>query len=48
MQSPLVGVFGFSPFATAAAPSGAMVVYAALYATVSLGVAVRVFSKRDL
>lgn len=48
MQSPLVGVFGFSPFATAAAPSGAMVVYAAVYAAVSLGVAVRVFSKRDL
>jgi len=43
-----VGAIGFSPFATAAAPSGAMVAYAALYAAVSLVVAVRVFGKRDL
>ncbi len=48
MQSPLVGAIGFSPFATGATPSAAMVAYAALYAVVSLGLAVRLFSKRDL
>ena len=48
MQSPLISAIGFSPFATGATPSAAMVGYAALYAAVSLGLAVRLFSKRDL
>lgn len=37
-----------SPFSSSAAPSAAMIVYAALYAAVMLAVAVRSFSRRDL
>jgi ABC-type transport system involved in multi-copper enzyme maturation permease subunit len=48
MQSPLLGAIGFSPFATGATPSATMVAYAALYAVASLGLAARLFSRRDL
>lgn len=48
MQSPLVGSFGFSPFSNASVPSGAMIAYAGLYAALALGIAIRLFGKRDL
>lgn len=48
MQSPLVGALGFSPFSNASVPSPAMVVYASIYVAVALGLALRLFGKRDL
>ncbi|MDM7917475.1 MAG: ABC transporter permease [Candidatus Eisenbacteria bacterium] len=48
MQPPAIRQLGFGPFATATAPSPAMVVYAALYAAVLLWLAVRSFRRRDL
>ncbi len=48
MQPPSVRQLGFGPFATGAAPSGAMVGYAVLYAGVLLAAAVAVFRRRDL
>ncbi len=48
MQSPIVGAFGLSPFATGATPSLVMVGYAAVYTAVALGLALRLFGKRDL
>jgi ABC-type transport system involved in multi-copper enzyme maturation permease subunit len=48
MQSPLVSAIGFSPFGTGTTPSGAMISYAAAYVVVSLFVALRMFSRRDL
>ncbi len=48
MQSPLGREFGITPFASASVPSVAMIVYAVLYSLVLLGVAVQVFSRRDL
>jgi ABC-2 type transport system permease protein len=48
MQSPLVAALGVSPFSAASVPSPLMIVYAILYATVALGLAVRMFSLRDL
>jgi len=48
MQSPLVGALGFSPFAAGATPSAMMVGYALVYTIVSLAIALRLFSKRDL
>ena len=48
MQPPFLRQLGFGPFATATAPSAAMVVYSVLYMGVALFLAVRVFRKRDL
>jgi hypothetical protein len=48
MQSPLVAALGVSPFSAASVPSPLMVVYALLYAALALGLAVRLFSRRDL
>jgi len=48
MQSPLVAALGVSPFSAASVPSPLMVGYAILYAAIALGVAVRMFSRRDL
>jgi ABC-2 type transport system permease protein len=48
MQSPLVGALNFSPFSNASVPSGAMVIYAALYLTAALAWAIRRFGRRDL
>jgi Cu-processing system permease protein len=48
MQSPLVAALGVSPFSAASVPSPLMVAYAALYAALALGLAVRMFSRRDL
>jgi Cu-processing system permease protein len=48
LQGPIIGGIGGSPFSVASAPSGAMVVYAALYCAVALLLAFRRFSRRDL
>jgi Cu-processing system permease protein len=48
MQPPFLRQLGFGPFASATAPSPAMVVYAAVYAAAALGAAVRLFRRRDL
>ena len=48
MQSPLVAAFGVSPFSAASVPSPLMVGYAILYTALALGLAVRLFSRRDL
>jgi ABC-type transport system involved in multi-copper enzyme maturation permease subunit len=49
MQSPLVSAFGgFSFFTSASVPSPLMIAYAAAYAAVVLGLAIRQFNRRDL
>jgi len=48
MQSPLVGVFGVSPFSSNSSPSLFMVAYAALYALGVLWLAMHRFGRRDL
>jgi Cu-processing system permease protein len=48
MQSPLVGALGFSPFGSMSAPSGAMVIYAAVYLLIFLASAIYRFNRRDL
>jgi ABC-type transport system involved in multi-copper enzyme maturation permease subunit len=48
MQPESIRKLGFGPFATATAPSGAMVVYASLYAVVLVLFAIRAFQRRDL
>jgi ABC-type transport system involved in multi-copper enzyme maturation permease subunit len=48
MQSPLAAALGLTPFGAGATPSMLMVGYAALYTVVALGLALRLFSKRDL
>jgi len=48
MQSPLVAALGFSPFSAASVPSPLMVLYALLYTLVALGLAIRLFNRRDL
>jgi len=47
MQPPIMSSFP-SPFSGTSPPSQAMVIYAALYAAAALGLAMRVFSRRDL
>ncbi len=48
IQSPVLSATGFSPFGSGATPSGAMVGYAVCYTAVSLVLALRLFSRRDL
>jgi ABC-type transport system involved in multi-copper enzyme maturation permease subunit len=48
MQPPLLSALGFSPFSAASVPSRFMILYACTYISLSLGLAVRCFSKRDL
>ena len=48
LQGPVIGGFGRSPFSIGSVPSAWMVLYAALYMTVALALAVRRFSRRDL
>ena len=48
MTSPLVRAIGFSPFASPSVPSGTMIAYAAVYAAVTVALAVRRFGGRDL
>jgi ABC-type transport system involved in multi-copper enzyme maturation permease subunit len=49
MQSPLSGVLGgATPFSAISVPSPLMIVYAGLYILVMLGLAVRIFGRRDL
>lgn len=48
LQSPLVAALGFSPFAAGSYPSLAMIIYSVLYMMTALGLAVRLFSQRDL
>jgi Cu-processing system permease protein len=48
MQSPLVAAMGVSPFSSASVPSRLMVAYAILYAALALGLAIRLFNRRDL
>jgi len=48
MQPPTLRQLGFGPFATATAPSTAMVVYAVLYMLAALALAIRMFRKRDI
>jgi len=43
-----VAALGVSPFSSSSVPSPLMVAYAALYATLALGFAIRHFSRRDL
>jgi Cu-processing system permease protein len=47
-QPPLLGSVGGSPFGSNLVPSGAMVVYAALYALLAILLAQLLFSRRDL
>ena len=47
MQPPLINNAP-TPFSTSSVPSPAMVVYAVIYAAVALGLAMRIFSRRDL
>jgi Cu-processing system permease protein len=48
MQSPLVSMMGFSPFSSPSVPSPLMIWYALLYITAILGIAIRIFNRRDL
>jgi Cu-processing system permease protein len=48
MQSPLVSMMGFSPFSSPSVPSPLMIWYALFYITVILGLAIRIFNRRDL
>ena len=48
MQSPLVAALGFSPFITSSVPSPMMMAYAGLYLLAALGLALRMFQRRDL
>ena len=48
MQTPLAGVLGMSPFGTVSVPSPLMIAYTAAYLVVMVGVAIRVFQKRDI
>ncbi len=48
LQSPLVAALGFSPFAAGSYPSLAMIIYSVLYLMTAVGLAVRLFSQRDL
>jgi Cu-processing system permease protein len=48
IQSPLVAAMGVSPFSSLSVPSGLMILYAALYSLVILGLAIWNFSKRDI
>lgn len=48
MQSPLVSTLGFSPFTASSMPSLLMVFYGLLYAILALGLAIRLFNRRDL
>jgi Cu-processing system permease protein len=48
MQSSLTASMGMSPFASTSVPSPAMIAYAGLYMAVMLGLALRLFSRRDL
>jgi Cu-processing system permease protein len=48
IQSPLVAAMGVNPFSSLSVPSLLMIIYAALYAVGSLGLALWIFSKRDI
>lgn len=48
MQSPLSAAVGYSIFSAGSVPSPLMVVYAVLYTLAALGLAIRLFSRRDL
>jgi ABC-type transport system involved in multi-copper enzyme maturation permease subunit len=48
MQSPLSSALRVSPFSTLSVPSVAMIVYAFVYLSIALMIAVRRFSQRDL
>jgi hypothetical protein len=48
MESPLVSATGISPFTSASVPSPLMMWYAVLYCIVLLGMAIRLFGRRDL
>ena len=48
MQSPLANAMRVSPFSTLSVPSMSMVVYAGLYVTIALALAIRRFSQQDL
>ena len=48
LQPPLLGSAGIGPFSSTLVPSTAMVVYAVLYATVALLLAILLFELRDL
>jgi Cu-processing system permease protein len=48
MQSPLVSALGFSPFTASSLPSLVMVFYGLIYTILALGLAIRLFNRRDL
>lgn len=48
MQSPLVAALGFSPFTSSSVPSPIMVLYALGYTLAAVGIALRLFHRRDL
>jgi Cu-processing system permease protein len=48
MQSALAASIGMTPFTSTSVPSPMMILYTALYVAVMLGLALRLFSRRDL
>jgi len=48
IQSPLIASLGFSPFVARSVPSPLMIVYAIIFLTVILFLAIRQFNRRDL
>jgi Cu-processing system permease protein len=48
MQTPVAGLLGISPFGATSVPSPLMVAYAVFYLLVTLSLAVRTFTHRDL
>jgi len=48
MQSPLAGSLQFTPFADVSVPSGAMILYAGVFALAALAIAIFRFARRDL
>ena len=48
MTSPLLNLMGATPFTSASEPSTLMIAYAGIYMAAALGLAIKVFSRRDL
>ena len=48
MQTPLAGALGMSPFGTVSVPSPLMIGYTVFYLLVALGIAIRIFQRRDI
>jgi ABC-2 type transport system permease protein len=48
MQTPLAGALGMSPFGTVSVPSPLMIGYTVVYLLAALGIAIRIFQRRDI